>query len=114
MLDTMCCAVTVVPKISNNLREHTTLIPVSGWLGQQRIFSEVWGLSHFESVKHDSNHRSNHGENDRSLDELFLERFLSKRLMIHLVEHVPIPLSANTRVGSLRDVRIALGNQLQD
>jgi hypothetical protein len=30
------------------------------------------GLSHFESVKHDSNHRANHGENDGPLDKFFL------------------------------------------
>src|SRR4030095_10489994 len=90
----------------------------SGWLPAGRVAHSLLvrclGLSHFESIKHDSNHHANHGENDGPLDEFFLQRFLSKRLMIHLIEHVPIPLSANNGVGSLRDVRIASRNQLQD
>jgi len=71
-------------------------------------------LGHFESVKHDSNHYTNHNENDGSFDEPFFQSFLSERLMIHLIEHVPIPLSANNRVGSHRDVRDTSKNTPQD
>ena len=96
MLDTMGCATTVVPEISNNLRENTFLRLASG--GQAAHSLLRWlGLSHFECVKHDSNHRANHGENDGPFDEFFLQRFLPKRLVIHLIEHVPVPLSANNR-----------------
>jgi hypothetical protein len=63
-------------------------------------------LGHFESVEHDSDHHANDSKNDGRLDKLFFERLLSERLMIDLIEHVPIPLSANNRVGSHRDVRV--------
>src|SRR4030095_1538728 len=91
---------------SLTIYETTTLILASGGARTAHSLLRRLGLNHLESVNHDSDHHANHSENDGPLDQLFLQRLLSKRLVIHLIEHVPVPLSANNTVGSLRDVWI--------